>query len=333
MSRKTVALIAEKIRESRSIVVTSHLRPDGDSLCTSLSLYFMGRLLGKDMAIINKDKTPFPFDRYPDIDKIQIGQIPPGTFDLIILLECANIDRSGHPGIEKDFKVNMDHHYSNDHYAEINWVEPEASAVAEMAFRLGKKLEIPFTPRIAGHLYCGIASDTGSFQFSNTSAEAFKSCHELVNLGADPVRVSEFLFNNNSPEKVKLMGRVLSTLQMHETGEIAMITMFREFMEDLNLREVETEDITTTARSIEGVKVVLFFKEVDSGEFRVSIRSKGKANAARIAEHFGGGGHQHAAGFTVYGDHSRLIKDIPDKVSLLMHKHFHPDAPEKPESA
>jgi phosphoesterase RecJ-like protein len=270
------------------------------------------------MAIINKDNTPFPFNHYPDIENIRVGQIAPQKFDVIILLECADVGRSGQLDIDSYYKINIDHHYSNDYYADINWVEPKASAVSEMAVNLAKKLEAKITPEIASHLYCGIVSDTGSFQFSNTNAEAFKSCYELVTLGASPSKISEHLFNNNPPEKIKLLGKVLSTLQMNDTGDIAIITMFKEYLDSLNLKEIDTEDITTLTRSIKGVKTVLFFKEMTKDTFRVSIRSKGSANAAIIAEYFGGGGHRHAAGFTVTGKHEKLIQDVPKKVREIL---------------
>lgn len=318
MKNDPVDLIQKKFVQSQRIVITSHLRPDGDSICTSLALYFLGKNLGKDMAIYNKDNTPFPFNLYPDINNIQIGQISPKKFDAVILLECANVGRSGQLDIDKYFKINMDHHFSNDFYADINWVDPQASAVAELAFKLGKKLDVKFTPKIANHLYCGIVSDTGSFQFSNTNADTFKSCYELVSLGASPIKVSERLFNNNPPEKIKLMGYVLSTLQMNETGDVAVITMFKEHLDDLRLKEIETEDITTLTRSIKGVKMVLFFKEMARDTFRVSIRSKGKSNAALVAEYFGGGGHRHAAGFTAIGQHEKLLREIPEKVQKIL---------------
>jgi len=318
MKNDPVELICQKIRQSKRIAITSHLRPDGDSICTSLGLYYMGKDMGKDMAIINKDNTPFPLNQYPDVENIQIGQIAPQQFDVVILLECANVGRSGQMNIDSYFKINIDHHFSNDYYADINWVDPEASAVAEMVLNVCKKLEVVITPKIANHLYCGIVSDTGSFQFSNTNAESFKACSELVSYGASPIHVAELMFNNNPPEKIRLLGYVLSTLQMNESGDIAVITMFKEHLDKLNLKEIETEDITTLARSIKGVKIVLFFKQMAEETFRVSIRSKGSANAATIAEYFGGGGHRHAAGFTVNGRHESLVRDIPEKVSGLL---------------
>jgi phosphoesterase RecJ-like protein len=320
MKNDPVGSICKKILETQRIAITSHLRPDGDSICTSLALAFTAELLGKEAKIINKDPTPFPFNRFPDIEKIQIGQIAPEKFDIVILLECANVSRSGQEGLDKYFKINIDHHYSNDYYADIDWVEPKVSAVGEMAFDLAEKLDIRFTPQIANHLYCAIVSDTGSFQFSNTTARSLEVCSKLMTHGANSIRISELLFNTNSPEKIKLLGQVLSTLKMNKKGNIATITMFRKYLDSLNLKEIDTEDITTLARSIQGVKMVLFFKEMEKDTFRVSLRAKGEADAIFVAEHFGGGGHLHAAGFTVTGKYEKLLKEIPAEVEKLLEK-------------
>ncbi|HUU51760.1 MAG TPA: bifunctional oligoribonuclease/PAP phosphatase NrnA [Candidatus Heimdallarchaeota archaeon] len=317
--------ISQKIHESQSIAITSHLRPDGDSICTGLALYFMGKSLGKNVALVNKDNTPVPFNNFPDIENITIGQIPPSNYDIIILLECANVSRSGQVHLDDAFKINIDHHHSNDYYGDINWVDPEAPAVACLAYTLGEKLSIEFTPRISNLLYCAIVSDTGSFQFSNTKAQSFEVSYKLIKHGANPIKMSEMLFNNNSPEKIKLLGQVLSTLTMNEKGNIAIITMFKKNLEDLNLREIDTEDITTLARSIKDVEMVLFFKEMEKDTYRVSLRSKGNANSAMVAEHFGGGGHLHAAGFTALGNYEQLLRDIPQTVEKLIKSN--PDNP------
>jgi phosphoesterase RecJ-like protein len=310
--------IAARIRASRRIAVTSHLRPDGDSLCTAMALSMMGEALGVPVSIINKDNTPFPFCHFPEIRRVRIGQIDPAEFDTVILLECADVSRSGQEHLAPAFKINIDHHYSNNPYADINWIDPEASAVGEMVFDLSRSLDLRLTPEAANHLYCAIVSDTGSFQFSNTTTKALETCTELAKLGASPIQVSELLFNNNPPEKIKLLGRVLSTLTMNRKGNIAIISMFQQDLDSLSLKEVDTEDITTLARSIKGTEMVMFFKEMGRETFRVSLRSKGNANAARVAEHFGGGGHIHASGFTVYGPYDRLIREVPKTVEALL---------------
>jgi bifunctional oligoribonuclease and PAP phosphatase NrnA len=311
-------LIAARIRASRRIAVTSHLRPDGDSLCTALALAELGRLLGKETAIINHDPTPLPFSAFPELAGIRIGQIEARDFDTVVLLECADVSRSGQDGLASVFKINIDHHYSNTPYADINWIDPEAPAVGEMVFDLTRFLCVMPTPAIAENLYCAIFSDTGSFHFSNTTPRALAAAAELARLGASPNRVAEKLFYNNRPEKILLLGRVLSSLAMRGAGRIAVITMFKRDTESFGLKEIDTEDMTTLARSIQGVEMVMFFKEMGPETFRISLRSKGSANAARVAEHFGGGGHVHASGFTVYGPYDKLIREVPATVEALL---------------
>jgi len=311
-------LIAARIKASKRIAITSHLRPDGDSLCTALALSKMGRLLGKDTAIINHDPTPVPFSGFSELAEVRHGQIRAEDFDTIVLLECADVSRSGQEGLAGAFKVNIDHHYSNTPYADINWIDPVAPAVGEMVFELSRFLGVTPTPEIAESLYCAIFSDTGSFHFSNTTTRALAAAAELARLGASPVRVAEKLYYNNRPEKILLLGRVLSSLTMNGKGTIAVISMFKQDTEALHLKDVDTEDMTTLARSISGVELVMFFKEMGPETFRVSLRSKGSANAARVAEHFGGGGHVHASGFTVCGPYEKLVREVPATVEALL---------------
>lgn len=324
MTATPIETIAAKLRGCRRVAITSHLRPDGDSLCTSLALALALEQRRIAVEVVNTDKVPVPFDAFPAAARIRIGQIPAGAADAVVLLECADVSRSGQTGIDGAFKINIDHHYSNDRYADINWVDPDASAVAELVFELCRALPAVLTPEIAGLLYCAIVSDTGSFQFSNTSARAFGVCRELVLAGAKPIAVSEALYHTHRPEKIKLLGRVLSRLEMRAGGDIAVIPMFRSDLIELGLLEVDTEDITTLARSIRGVQAVLFFKEMEPGVFRVSIRSKGVVHAARIAEHFGGGGHAHAAGFTAVGPFDRLVREVPETIERLIRASSNP---------
>jgi bifunctional oligoribonuclease and PAP phosphatase NrnA len=311
-------LIAARLGASRRFAVTSHLRPDGDSLCTALALAGLGALLGKQVDIVNRDPTPVPFASFPELAGVRVGQIRAADYDTVVLLECADVSRSGQEGLDGAFKINIDHHYSNTPYADINWIDPEAPAVGEMVFELSRFLGVRPTPEIAENLYCAIFSDTGSFHFSNTTPRALAAATELARLGASPNRVAEKIYYNNRPEKILLLGRVLSSLVMTGGGAIAVITMHKRDTEALGLREVDTEDMTTLARSIQGVEMVMFFKEMGPETYRVSLRSKGSANAAKVAEHFGGGGHVHASGFTVHGPFERLIREVPATVESLL---------------
>ncbi|MGB9765375.1 MAG: DHH family phosphoesterase [Candidatus Saccharicenans sp.] len=318
MSQKIKIEIARKIAASQSIAVTSHLRPDGDSIYTSLALGEILDQLGKKVQIVIHDPIPFPFKEFPEVERIRIGQIEPEGVDLVILLECADVSRSGQTGIDHLPKINIDHHYSNSPYAEINWIDPGASAVGEMVYELLEPLQVRLTRRLAEFLYSAIFCDTGSFQFSNTTAKTFAVCHQLVEAGANPNLIADKILNNNTPSKIKLMGRILSTLKLNPAGNIAALALLQKDLKESGLEQVDMEDITTIARSIKGVEIVIFFKEMPSGEFRVSLRSKGEANSALIAEHYGGGGHKHAAGFTVIGDFEKLYPEIIATVESLL---------------
>ena len=279
----------------------------------------MGEGLGKTMSIVNKDNTPFPFCHFPEADRIRIGQIDPRGI------------RHGHPPrVRRRFQVRpgepggllsrsistttIPTSPTRTSIGSIPGLPPSARWSSNWENASGP----PYRPKAADYLYCAIVSDTGSFQFSNTTAKAFETCYKLTSLGASPIKVSEMLYSNNPPEKIKLLGQVLSTLRMNGRGNIAAITMFKKNLSDLNLKEIDTEDITTLARSIKGVEMVLFFKEMEKDTFRVSLRSKGGANAALVAEHFGGGGHVHASGFTAYGPYEKLIVEIPEIVERLL---------------
>jgi len=318
MSQTIKNEIAKKIFQAKNIAIASHLRPDGDSIYTSLALAEMLELLGKNVQVVSHDPLPFPLCDFPEMKRIKIGQIEPKSLDLVILLECADVSRSGQTEINHLPKINIDHHYSNSPYADLNWIDPAASAVGEMVFELAEPLGLSLTPRIAEYLYAAIFSDTGSFQFSNTTGKALYTCYRLVEAGADPYRVAEKLTANNTPAKIRLLARVLNSLQTNEKGDIAILSMFKKDLQETGLKEVELEDVTSLARSIKGVRMVIFFKEMAQDVFRVSLRSKGTANSALVAEYFGGGGHMHAAGFTVYGPYERLIEEIPRKIEQLL---------------
>lgn len=320
MSQTIKLEIARKIQASHHIAITSHLRPDGDSIYTSLALAEMLDLLGKKVQVVNHDPLPFPFYEFPETARIKRGQIDPEGLDLVILLECVDVSRSGQTGIDHLPKINIDHHYSNSPYADLNWIDPEASAVGEMVYELLEPLGLRPTPRIAEFLYAAIFSDTGSFQFSNTSARALYTCYRLAEAGANPNAIAEKLLNNNTAAKVRLLGKVLTSLKINRAGNLAMLSMFRRDIEEVGLKDVDVEDITTIARSIKGVEMVIFFKEMEPGVFRVSLRSKGQANSALVAESYGGGGHMHAAGFTVYGEYEKLSREIPLAVEEILRK-------------
>ncbi|MEI6614698.1 MAG: bifunctional oligoribonuclease/PAP phosphatase NrnA [Chrysiogenales bacterium] len=303
--------IAERISQARTIVISSHIRPDADSIGSGLALSLILRQIGKDTYYYNTDRAPHPINKLPGYGDICLRQIHPDPFDLVILIEGGNEERTGQKNLKNYFSINIDHHVTSSNDANINWVVPEAAAVGELIYELGLEMKATFSHDIAFNLYAAIASDTGSFKYSNTTAASLAIASDLaIRGGFYPCQVSNMLFNSNPHEKIRMLTRVLSTLELALDERVAMIDFQRSFMEHLSLKDIETEDIIAIARSIDSVQVLLFFKELANNYYRISIRSRANFSARQIAQVFNGGGHHHASGFFYRGELAVAKKEI-----------------------
>jgi len=308
--------IAELVHRSNKIAISSHVRPDADCIGSGLALYEMLKQLGKEVCYCITDPAPYPLTQLPHYDVIQLRQAFPEEFDLYFLIEGATEIRSGQKHLDKYYTVNIDHHATSTNDASLNWVVPEAAAVGELIYDLGVTLGIEFTRDIGFNLYAAIASDTGSFRYSNTTDKSLRICAELVKKsGFIPSDVSNLLFNSNHFEKVQMIQKVLATTELHLDSRVCIIRFERAFLQTLDLKEIETEDVISIARSIIGVVVTLFFKEIGENHFRVSIRSKGAFNSQKVALEFNGGGHDHAAGFFYKGSYSEAKEKIIEVIN------------------
>jgi phosphoesterase RecJ-like protein len=303
--------VAKEIKKANKVAISSHVRPDADSIGSGLALYLMLRQMGKTVAYYNTDKAPFPLTNLPAHDVIKIGQIHPEPFDILMLIEGGTEDRTGLDHIEEYFTINIDHHATSAYDSNLNWVDPSVSAVGELVYLLGLELGIEFTRDIGFNLYAAISSDTGSFRYSNTTHHSLAIASTLVKqCNFSPYEVSDLLFYSNHFEKVKMIERVLSTLELRLDNKVAIIYFKREFLSTLSLKDIETEDIISFARSIIGVEVTLFFKEIDDDFYRISIRSRGSISSQKVAKAFKGGGHDHAAGFFYRGKIEKANDEI-----------------------
>jgi len=303
--------IAEIIKKSQKIAISSHVRPDADSIGSGLALYLMLEQLGKEVHFYNTEKAPFPLTELPGYKIINYGQIYPKPFDALILVEGGTEARTGQKKLDHYFTVNIDHHATSSLNGNLNWINAEASAVGELIFELGLELGIKFSREIGFNLYAAIISDTGSFKYSNTTSNSLYIASELLEkCKFAPDEVSNLLFNSNPYEKVQMIPKVLSTLELKLNKRVSIIEFKRKFLDELKLKEIETEDIISLARSIIGVQVTLFFKEIDSDHYRISIRSRGNFSSQQVAKVFDGGGHDHAAGFFYKGNINKAKKEI-----------------------
>jgi phosphoesterase RecJ-like protein len=293
--------VVELIESKHRFLITGHARPDGDSIGSSLALYWGLRALHKDVVVVMRDPIPPAYQELPGAGEVQTRPAIDELYDAAFVIECSNLDRPGLPGLEKQFIVNIDHHTTTALFGHINWIDPTAAAVGEMIYNLCKALGININQPIAECVYAALLSDTGSFHYANTTERTFKIASELVRRGARPAHIARALYESHSFGKVKLLGHVLSTLRRDATGRVAWVTMTREMMEAADATEDDLEGIVNHPLSIRDVEAAVFFKEIRPGHFRISLRSKGKVDVSKIAEHFGGGGHKYASGCTVIG--------------------------------
>lgn len=303
--------IAELLKPAQKIAISSHVRPDADSIGSGLALYLMLTQLGKKVSFCNVDMAPFPINQLPSYEVIQYRQIYPESFDLLFLIEGGTEERTMQKKLENYTTINIDHHTTSSYSAVFNWVDTTAAAVGELIYELGKTLKIEFTHDIGFNLYASIVSDTGSFKYSNTTYRSLYIASDLIKrCKFAPGEVSNLLFNSNYYEKIKMTQKVLSTLELKMDNRVAIVEFRRSFLNKFSLQDIETEDIISIVRSIMGVNVTLFFKEIDKDYYRVSIRSKGEISSQLVAQEFDGGGHDHAAGFFFRGDIKRAKNEI-----------------------
>lgn len=297
MLSQVVQLIEQKYR----FMITSHIRPDGDGLGSGLALYWMLRSLGKDVDVVLRDRVPPSYMVLPGTEQVLVRDDVTEDYDAAFIIECSDVERPGLPSLKDQFVVNIDHHSTTVPFGDINWIDPTAAAVGEMIYNLSKALGTEVTKEIAECIYTALLTDTGSFHFSNTTERTLKIASELVRRGVEPARISQALFYSHPFSKIKLLGLVLSGIERDESGRVAWIKLDRETMYEADACDEDADGIVNHALSVGDVEAVAFFKELEPDVYRVSLRSKGKNNVAKVAETFGGGGHRNAAGCRIEG--------------------------------
>jgi phosphoesterase RecJ-like protein len=271
--------------------------------------------MGKQVKMVSSDRVPLLYRWLPCAAEIEHVQQLTGDFDLVILLECDGIERSRLQGLEGRKIVNIDHHASGKAFASVNWIEPEASAVAEMVFDLAVASGVRITPDMATCLYTAVLTDTGSFCYEGTDAHTLRLAAELVRLGACPAAIAQHVYFSNPLSKIELLGVALSTL--HREGRIAWLWVTQQDMQRTTAAEEDCEGIVNYAIAIEGVEVAVFLRELPDGRIRLSLRSKGAVDVAAVAEAFGGGGHANASGCTVAGPLQSAAHEIVEMLRDL----------------
>jgi bifunctional oligoribonuclease and PAP phosphatase NrnA len=307
-----VKAVLEHIERRNRFVLTSHARPDGDAIGSALACCEVLRRLGKDAEVVLHDPVPRIYQPLPFADRVLQADRVNGNYDAAIILECDSIQRTRLEGLENRFLISIDHHLSGRPFANVNWIDPQATATAELVYRLAREAGVTISPEIATCLYTALMTDTGSFMFRGTNEHTFALARELVLAGADPAHCARNIYFAHSTAKMRLLGAALSNL--HREGPLAWIWITREQMERTQAKEEDCEGLVNYALSIGEVEVAVFFREMSDGRYRVSLRSKGMLNVAQIAEDFGGGGHECASGCSMDGPLSIAVARMLEKI-------------------
>src|ERR1044071_876458 len=216
-----LAQVVELVEKKDRFAITSHIRPDGDGLGSSLGLYWLLQALNKEVEVIMHDPAPHAYQQLPGADTIRVVPNVDRTYDAIFVIECSDVDRPGLVDLEKQFVVNIDHHSTTELFGTINWIDSTAAAVGEMIYNLCKATGVRVTKEIAECVYTALLTDTGSFHYSNTSERTFKVASELVRAGVKPAKISQAVFSNYPWSKLELLGRVLSTARRDGERRVA----------------------------------------------------------------------------------------------------------------
>jgi phosphoesterase RecJ-like protein len=300
----SIRALLEAFRSHPRFLVTSHARPDGDAIGSVLAMAEVLEQLGAKSRVVLLDEIPSIYRKLPGVEAIiqasDANQVEPDLSVPVIVLECDGIPRTGLKGLEGRALINIDHHASGRDFGYVNWIDEGACAVAEMVYRIAVQAGVKITSSMATCLYTAILSDTGSFTYSSTSANTFAMVHDLAEHGANPSQIARDIYFSNPESKIRLLGAALSNLQTD--GPLAWSWVTTNDMDRAGAGVEDCEGVVNYLISIAGVESAVFLRELPSvDQYRLSIRSKGKVDVARVAEVFGGGGHRSASGCTIDG--------------------------------
>ncbi len=284
------------IRKEEQFFIAAHVNPDGDALGSAIALSMALESFGKKTTVYDKDPIPEFYKFLPGHERFTTSK-PESQISNLILLDCNDLERANLGGPKVKNSAVIDHHETETGFGDIKWVEPRAPATGMMIYYLLRELGVEITKDIATNLYSAIAIDTGTFRYSNTTTEVLGVASELIGAGADPSFIAGNLYETWSENRFRLLMKVLNTLEIN--GDTASIVVTQDMLKETGASVADTEHFSSFPRMLKTIELAVLFREIESNYYKVSMRSKGKINVARIAEMFGGGGHRNAAGYTV----------------------------------
>lgn len=292
----------ELIDKEKSFILATHVQPDGDAIGSLLGFGLLLSKMGKDVFLTWGEpiSVPSQYSFLPGVELLKNPSLCPPTVGNFVALDCATLDRLGSLSkVAEKVKnlVSVDHHSDKIRFGGLNLIDKHASSTAEIILRISKALNLELDKDIATCLYVAIVTDTGRFQYSNTSGTTFKIAEELVSYGVLPNRIFQNLYENISFDYLKLLGLALARTTFVEDRGLIYTWILQSDLKETGAKLSQAENLIDSLRSVKGIKVAAVIKEQGDRRFNVSLRSKSKIKVNKLAEQFGGGGHPNAAGF------------------------------------
>ena len=318
------AEIGRVLREHNKFAVLSHVRPDGDALGSTLALALSLKGLGKEVRAWNEEGM---LEKYNFLAQAELLTQPPSEpedFDVVVALDTAVQNRLGTTTSavrHAKLWINIDHHPSNPRYGDLVYIDSTAPATGQILFEFLTNQNFPITPEIAENLYAAISTDTGSFQYPNTTVRTFEIAAELVRCGVEVGRISQLLYENFPRRRIELLRELLGTMQFGCDGKLAWFSLSQAAALALGVIPEDNEGLIDHLRATRGVIVAIFFEELIDRKVRVSMRSKNEAvDVCAICTQFGGGGHVLAAGARVRGTLPEVEKKIVEQACAAIER-------------
>ena len=301
MKKSTLDQIATKLKEAETVLLYPHVLMDGDTLGSSIALCIALRKLGKKAYILIEDDIP-SYLQFMEKDYCTFDQNILDKPDISISVDCSDIERffmRKQKFLTGKLGICIDHHTTNNYFAELNYIDEHAGATGEIVYNLIHAMGVDLDIEMAEAVYTAISTDTGNFQYTNTTKMTHLIVAELFDIGIDLEKISVEVYQNIRHEKLKITNEVINTLEMLCGGKADIAYVTQEMLTKTNAIMEETEGIIETLRNISGVEISAFLKETKPSEIKISLRSKTYGDVSAIAQSFGGGGHKKAAGFTL----------------------------------
>ena len=324
--RSEMEKAAAALLKAKKLLLVSHAVPDGDSVGTLLALGLALEAIGKEALMAIPEEVPALYRFLPGWRKIkkcgEIETVP----DTVVFLDCTDTERAGNELAEclregSPSVVNIDHHVSNQLFGQINLVDEKAAATAEIVYELLQLLNIEISSDIAVALYTAIVTDTGNFRYSNTTPRTHRVAAELLERGADLNLVRKYLYEMRPLESLYMTREALKTLQITDDGRIAWMALTQDVLKKAQAADYYgyLEGLINYPRSIAGVEIAVFFREIEPGTVKIGFRSKeDDVDVNLLAGQFGGGGHQKASGCTVKGELNAVIEEVISKAHSFL---------------